>query len=103
MLFANPTFFFPTGPAACRADVDLMINAIIANLSSGGNNAVYDLALTFANDAIDAYLVGAGQAGLSDEIVQNLEDLLRDIAQNNTINITGFSNRKPSYKSINDS
>ena len=79
MLLANPTFFFPTGPAACRADVDLMINAIIANLSGGGNNAVYDLALTFANDAIDAYLVGAGQAGLSDEIVQNLEGLLRDI------------------------
>ena len=91
MLLANPTFFFPTGPAACRADVDLMINAIIANLSGGGNNAVYDLALTFANDAIDAYLVGAGQAGLSDEIVQNLEDLLRDIAQNVTFNITGFS------------
>ena len=70
---------------------DLMITAIIANLSAGGNNAVYDLALTFANDPIDAYLVGAGQAGLSDEVVQNLEDLLRDIAQNVTFNITGFS------------
>ena len=91
MLLANPTFFFPAGPAACRADVNLIIDAILTNLSSGGNNAVYDIALTFANNATDAYLAGAGQATLSDEIVQNLEDLLRDIAQNITFNITGAS------------
>ena len=91
MLINNPTFFFPTGPTSCREDVDSLITAFIFNLQYGGNNSIYDIALAYANDANNDFLVGTGNVTLSAEVVGHLEDLMVDISKNTTITIQGLT------------
>ena len=91
MLIANPSFFFPTGPAQCRTDLDAIITAYKFNVAYGGNSSIYDIAQSYVDDANNDFLVGTGNTALSAEVLTNLHDLLRDIAQNNTITIQGLT------------
>ena len=91
MLIANPTFFFPTGPSQCRSDVDAIITAFKFNITYGGNSSIYDIAQSYVDEIANDFLCGTANEALSVEVVTNLHDLIRDIAQNNTIVIQGLT------------